>query len=236
MSAPRIVLLAAALLTPVIAFHAGSGANLWIANAVGFGIACACALYLLWQDGVIEKVFKPQGLDVSSGFLAAAGLYVVIVVVWTKFVAPSNVAGGLLQRCTATGPLLPRGDTHGINALWEFVRTQTCAGYGQSLALVGTPRAVAVIMVGAAEEIAWRGGVQRILWEKFGATRGWLATAALYGAANLATGNAMLGLLAATCGLVWGGLYRFRGRLVPSIFSHLVFGYFLFHARPLVAF
>jgi membrane protease YdiL (CAAX protease family) len=72
--------------------------------------------------------------------------------------------------------------------------------------------------------------------ERLGSTRGWLAASALYGAAHLGTGNPLIALLAFAGGLVWGGLYRYRGRLAPAMFSHAVFSYFLFYARPIVSF
>ena len=235
MTAPRLVLLLAAILTPAVSYRLG-GTNLWIANGLGAALAAACALYVLWQDGLLDDVIKPKGLDISTGFLAAALLYTTIALVWTRLIAPVDQLGGLLRRCTLTGPVLPRLDPHGITAFWELVRLQTCRGYGTSLGLTGPMRGIAIVVIAMLEEIAWRGGVQQFLAEKLGTTRGWIAAAFLYSLAHLATGNVMLAALALIAGLVWGGLFRFRRRLAPGIFSHAVFSYFLFHKLPLVSF
>ncbi len=235
MTAPRLAALVVLLVTPAIAYRLG-GTNLWIVTAIGTTLAAAIALYVLWADGMLEDVAKPQGLDVSSGFLAAAAMYAVIVLAWATLVAPSGEAAGLLRRCGMHGPLVPREDPHGLRALWEFVRAQTCLGYGASLGLTGPVRGAAVLAIATLEEIAWRGGVQQTLAEKVGTTRGWIAASMLYALSHAATGNLLLGLVALVGGLVWGGLYRYRRRLVPGVFSHAVFSYFLFYLRPLVGF
>ncbi|MEI8254691.1 MAG: CPBP family intramembrane glutamic endopeptidase [Deltaproteobacteria bacterium] len=235
MSASRLAAIVVLLATPAIAYRLG-GTNLWIVNAVGTTVAAAIALYVLWQDGMLEDVVKPQGLDVSSGFLAAATMYTVIVLAWAFLIAPADEAAGLLRRCSLHGVLVPRENAHGVRAVLEFARAQTCAGYGASLGLTGPARGAAILAIAVLEEIGWRGGVQQALSEKVGTTRGWIAASMLYALAHAATGNVLLGLVALAGGLVWGGLYRYRGRLVPGVFSHAVFSYFLFYMRPLVGF
>jgi membrane protease YdiL (CAAX protease family) len=235
MTALRIALVVLAALAAAVPLHL-HGSLVWTTTAVLLALSAALALYVLWQDEMLREVMTPKGLDISSGVLGAALLYVAVMLVWFNVVAPSSQLGGLLRKCTLEGPRLPRLDAHGFNALLEWMRAQVCRTYGRSLGVLGPARGAWVVVLAVLEEIAWRGGVQQFLSEKVGSTRGWVATSLLNAALYLVTGNLLLALLVLPCALVWGGLYRYRGRLVPSLASHAVFSYFLFYARPLVDF
>lgn len=235
MMAARIALFIIAIATPAIAFRM-DGLTLWTVYAAAMTVAAAVAVFLLWQDDLLRVVLLPRGLDISTGVLAAAGLYFSIAVCFNVWVAPASEVGGLLRRCTLEGPLFPRTDARGGTLLLEWIRREICHGYARSLGLLGPWRAVLVLLIAVLEEIAWRGGVQQVLSEHLGSNRGWIAASMLYGVSHAASGHWLLGLLALITGFVWGALYRYRGRLVPGIFSHAVFSYFLFHARPLVSF
>ncbi|MBS2013895.1 MAG: CPBP family intramembrane metalloprotease [Deltaproteobacteria bacterium] len=93
---------------------------------------------------------------------------------------------------------------------------------------------VAVLIVMAiAEEIVWRGLVTTLLAEVVGSRRAWVWAAVLYAAAHVPTmwalrdpvagANPVLPAAALACGLVWGFLARRFERLLPSIFSHVLF-------------
>jgi membrane protease YdiL (CAAX protease family) len=99
----------------------------------------------------------------------------------------------------------------------------------KSVALV----VVAIIVMAAAEELVWRGLVTSLLGEIVGSRRAWVWAAVLSGAAQLPTLwalrdpvaglNPMLPAAALVGGLVWGGMARKFGRLLPGIFSHVLF-------------
>ena len=111
------------------------------------------------------------------------------------------------------------------------------AGIGHVYALkAGTPvlRIVLLIglVIGPGEELFWRGFFQ----ERTGATTspvlGFALTALLYTAVHMASGNLMLVLAAAVCGVFWGWLYlRFRSPVLNMI-SHALWDLAVFVVFP----
>ena len=93
--------------------------------------------------------------------------------------------------------------------------------------------AFAIFVVVVAEEIVWRGLVTTLLAERIGSRHAWIASALLYALAIVPTAwalrdpvaglNPMLPLASLAVGLVWGGMGRMTGRLVPAILSHVAF-------------
>lgn len=96
----------------------------------------------------------------------------------------------------------------------------------------------AIIVLGVAEELVWRGLVVSLLQEVVGSRRAWVWAAVLYALAQLPTLwalrdpvaglNPMLPGAALVGGLVWGGMARKFGRLLPGVFSHVLFYWTVF--------
>lgn len=94
---------------------------------------------------------------------------------------------------------------------------------------------VAIIVLAVAEELVWRGFVTSLLEEKVGSRRAWVWAAVLYALAQAPTiwslrdpvagPNPVLPAAALVCGLVWGFMGRRFGRLLPGIFSHILFNW-----------
>jgi membrane protease YdiL (CAAX protease family) len=92
-----------------------------------------------------------------------------------------------------------------------------------------------VFLIGALEEVTWRGLVLRELAIPGGETRAWLLSTALYMAAHLPTLfllsdpraglNPLLVMASLGCGLVWGRIAIRADRLVPAIFAHALFSW-----------
>lgn len=92
---------------------------------------------------------------------------------------------------------------------------------------------VAIIVMAAAEELVWRGLVTSLLEERVGSRRAWVWAAVLYSLAHLPTLwalrdpiaglNPILPAAALGAGLVWGYMARRFERLLPGIFSHVLF-------------
>ncbi len=111
------------------------------------------------------------------------------------------------------------------------------SGIGNVYALkAGVPvlRVVLLILliIGPGEEIFWRGFFQ----ERTGATTsrsyGFALTALLYTAVHMASGNIMLVLAAAVCGVFWGWLYlRFRSPVL-NVVSHTLWDLVVFVLFP----
>lgn len=224
MRAPQWALVALCLVLPAISYRLG-GSTLWIVHGVGVALAAALAVYLLHDDGILRGVFEYKPGDPALAMLAALGFYTATVGLVNVWLAPDE----LLRICGPHGAWVPRPDVHGISALGEWLRDRACAAYFRSAGVRGPLRGLAVVLIAAAEEVAWRGGVQQALSERLGSTRGWLAATALFGLAQLGTGNVPLALLALCGGFLWGGLYLWRGRLLPAVASHVVFSWALFY-------
>lgn len=85
-----------------------------------------------------------------------------------------------------------------------------------------------------AEEIFWRGFVQRVLMQKMNRSAGFLLSVLCYGGVHIWSLNVPLILAALTAGFFWGLLYIFQKSLIPVIISHafwsiLVFVWFPFN-------
>jgi len=106
--------------------------------------------------------------------------------------------------------------------MFSFARPQVDLIYGIKS---GTPGWVIslllLLLIGPAEEIFWRGYVQRSVSARFGADKGFLLTTLVYTLVHVPSGNLMLILAAMVCGIAWGGLYRlFPEKLPAIILSH----------------
>ncbi len=88
-------------------------------------------------------------------------------------------------------------------------------------------------VVGPAEEIFWRGLIQRSLSQPLGPERGLFLTVALYSLVHMFAFNFILLVAASVCGLFWGWLYQKEQRLVPVIFSHSLWDVTIFVLFPL---
>jgi len=76
-------------------------------------------------------------------------------------------------------------------------------------------------LIGPAEELFWRGLVQRRLAECWGPNTAMLMTAFAYAAVHVWSLNFMLIGAACVCGLFWGGFYRLWPRHLPAlVISH----------------
>ncbi|MBQ7423929.1 MAG: CPBP family intramembrane metalloprotease [Prevotella sp.] len=80
-----------------------------------------------------------------------------------------------------------------------------------------------LFIIGPAEELFWRGYVQRKLSVRWNPNVGFLVTTLIYTAVHLPSMNFMLIMAALTCGFCWGLLYRFIPQHFPAIvISHAV--------------
>lgn len=231
MDAPRWILLVLALVTPGLAWRVG-GASLWYVSLAAYGVAGAIAAYNLAQDGQLRAALQPRSGDATLGLVPAIGLFMGVTFLFTHVLAPTPE----LRYYTPDGAWVLRADPHGFTAVTEWLRDRACSAMARSAAIQGTARAAFVLAIAALEELAWRGGVQQALSERFGSTRGWLLASVLYAVAQLGTLNAAPALLALPCGLLWGAMYRFRGRLAPGVLSHALFSWaFFVHNSPFLA-
>lgn len=119
--------------------------------------------------------------------------------------------------------------------LFDFARPQVNLIYGmkegESLWLLSL---LMLVLIGPAEEIFWRGYVQRTLSARWSPDAGFAVTTLVYALAHAASCNFMLVMAALVAGVVWGGLYRlFPQRLGAIIVSHAVWDVAVFVWFPI---
>jgi uncharacterized protein len=90
-----------------------------------------------------------------------------------------------------------------------------------------------LVVMGPAEEIYWRGFVQRRFVERYGARAGVLGTAAVYALVHIVSWNFMLVAAAGVCGLYWGLLFQREKNLIPLIISHSLWDVMIFILFPM---
>ena len=117
--------------------------------------------------------------------------------------------------------------------LFDFARPQVDMIYGMKDGTYGWLIALFLLFViGPAEELFWRGYIQRELSERYGGNAGFLLCTAVYTLIHVPSGNFMLVMSALVCGLAWGGLYR----LYPRHFLAIVISHSLWDAAAFVWF
>ncbi|MBO7138601.1 MAG: CPBP family intramembrane metalloprotease [Bacteroidaceae bacterium] len=106
--------------------------------------------------------------------------------------------------------------------LFEFARPQVEDIYNIKGTLSPTLLALLLLLViGPAEEIFWRGYVQRTLSKFRSPLFAFIITMMCYTFVHLPSGNFMLIMAALVCGIFWGGLYYLMpNRLTSIIISH----------------
>ena len=118
---------------------------------------------------------------------------------------------------------------------FDFARGQVDAIYGiKEGASPWLLSALLLLLIGPAEEIFWRGYVQRTLSLRLGANAGFVIATALYAVVHVISCNFMLVMASLVAGFVWGILYRFFPERFPAIVvSHAVWDAAVFVWLPI---
>lgn len=145
--------------------------------------------------------------------------------------SPSNILLGVVIAAVLWG-VFWTGDKVS-SWLFDFARPQVNAIYGmkegESTWLLSV---LMLFLIGPAEEIFWRGYVQRTLSGRFSRNAGFVITTLLYAAVHAGSCNFMLVMAALVAGVVWGGLYRF----FPERFSAVIISHALWDVAVFVWF
>lgn len=117
--------------------------------------------------------------------------------------------------------------------IFDFARPQVDSIYAMKDGSSSTLIAIALLLlIGPAEEIFWRGYVQRTLSQKLGANKGFIVATAIYTLVHIGSLNFMLIMAAMVCGIAWGLLYR----LMPERFTAITLSHALWDAAVFVIF
>ena len=142
--------------------------------------------------------------DVALGVASAAGLYGIF-----------RVGDRVARR------VMPRGAEE-IGEVYALRSLRSRGGIALRLAAV----------IGPAEELFWRGFVQRRLSRRLGRWRGAAAAAAVYGGAHAMTGNATLTGAATTAGAYWSALAAAGMPMGALVVSHVAWDVWIFLLQP----
>jgi membrane protease YdiL (CAAX protease family) len=145
-----------------------------------------------------------RGRDVAAGLASAAGLYAVFL------------AGDRAAR-----RLLPAGGRE-IGDIYALRELRPRGELAARLALV----------IGPAEELFWRGFVNRRLGRRFGSWPGAALGSAAYGGAHVATGNLTLFGAAGVAGAYWSALAAAGMPMGALIVSHAAWDVWTFLVAP----
>ncbi len=182
------------------------GVWLWIGIPTAALAVVGC--FRAWQDGVLRDWFRIRSGDFTRGFVGAALLF----------------GGSFFFSKSLKLPQL----------LW-LARLYDQLGEAATLRKNVGMVVLGIVVTAIAEEIVWRGLVVSLLEEKVGSRRAWVVSAFLYALAHVPTvwalkdinagPNPLLVLAALAAGLVWGFMARRFERLVPGMFSHVLFSW-----------
>ncbi len=159
----------------------------------GSALTLAVLACLFDRNWLEESVWNPQSLLLGIALAAA---------LWGVFWTGDKVAAWL----------------------FDFARPQVDMIYGLKESTNPLFLTLLLLLVtGPAEEIFWRGYVQRTISHRWNPNAGFAITTAVYALVHAASCNFMLIMAALVAGIVWGGLYRlFPRRLPVLIVSHAV--------------
>lgn len=181
---------------------------MWAGLLVPYLVLGGLALQRFHRDGTLADVMRLRGGDFTIGFLIAAVVF--------------GGAYGVRHLLFGEGS---------SKTVWLFHIALQLGSVRPSPLLFGL-----VAVVGALEELVWRGLALSALTDSLGTRRAWPVAAVLYAVAHLPTvvtladpqagPNPLLPLAALGAGLVWSFAARLFGRLPPVIVSHAIFTYF----------
>lgn len=123
--------------------------------------------------------------------------------------------------------------------MFDFARPEVDAVYSMKDGMPSWLIALLLlVLIGPAEELFWRGYVQRTLSRllpgKHAADRGFILTAGVYALVHIWSFNFMLIMAALVAGAVWGFIYRLCPRALPAlIVSHALWDALVFVIFPI---
>lgn len=183
----------------------------WTAPLLNFWKVMAISATLLialsvWLGKDFNKQFQLASKDIALGLASA-------IVLWFIFYL---------------------GD-YFSSLLFDFAKPQVGSIYqmkeGENPLFLGL---LLAFLVGPAEEIFWRGYVQRTLGGKYGEWMALIVTTLVYALVHIWSFNFMLIMAALVCGAFWGLLYKYTKNMVVLIISHAVWDVLVFIVFPII--
>jgi len=183
----------------------------WTSSYIDFWIAMPfSAVILCIISALLNKdlktEFKLSIRDVITGIIYA-------IILWVVFVCGDYIS----------------------NFLFPFEKAQVSSIYGIRAGHNSSTLIILLLfLIGPAEEIFWRGTIQKYFMRKKGSWSGILITSIIYALVHLWSFNFMLIMAAFVCGFFWGTLFLYKKRLSVVIISHAVWDVAVFILFPIL--
>ncbi len=176
--------------------------NFWL--KISLSAVTLIIISWIFSSGKLKKQFPFQKKHVVIGLLSAIMLYSIF---WT-----GNVI---------------------LTSLFQSAKSSISAVYApkQGLPVWGIVLLL-LFVTSPAEEIFWRGLIQRIFMQKMNPTIGFLLSVLCFAGVHIWTLNIPLILAAFTAGIFWGLLYIHQQSLIPVIISHALWSVMVFIVLP----
>jgi len=177
--------------------------NFWISMSVSASTLIFLSIFFDKKSIIAGLTFSVQ--DVITGLASA-------IVLWFVFYA---------------------GD-YFSSLIFDFSKAQIAAIYG--LAEKGSPVIIALLLlflIGPAEEIFWRGFIQKKLSNRYGDWIALFITVFIYTFVHIWSFNFMLIMSSMVCGGFWGLLYKWNKSLPTLVISHAVWDVAVFVLFPI---
>ena len=196
-------------------------------------IFCLLLAFVLWAAVFGLKIVNFWlGLSLASTALAAAGIFLAGLPIKKKEINLRGTVFGLSAAAllyfifmlgNIVGPLIFPFAVREIDGIYSIKQEGGTLAIAMLLICVTSP----------AEEIFWRGFLQRFAMYRLGRLYGLLAAASLYAAVHIISGNVMLVLAALTAGLFWGVLYLYSRSVFACTISHIAWALAIFIIWPM---
>ncbi len=207
-------LVAAVLVAAALWFYMFSP---WTAAWPNFWVVMSCSAVVLSSMALLFTPDRKELLKIEKPLLQLAGGVVIALALWGIFWVGDKLSA----------------------FMFDFARPEVDAVYSMK---DGFPPALIalllLVLIGPAEELFWRGYVQRslsrLLPGKRAADLAFVLTVLIYGLVHLWSFNFMLIMAAVVAGAVWGFIYRICPKALPAlIVSHALWDALVFVILPI---
>ena len=189
----------------------------WTGGWPNFWIVMSCSAVILTTLGLSFTPDRQQLLKIERPALQILAGIIIAFALWGIFWIGDKVSAWM----------------------FAFARPEVDSVYAMKSGLPVWLIAVLLLcLIGPAEELFWRGYVQRTMGRILGGKRpedkAFVLTAVIYALVHIWSFNFMLVMAALVAGLVWGLIYRLRPQALPAlIISHALWDVLVFVLLPI---
>ena len=189
----------------------------WTGGRPNFWIVMSCSAIILTSMGLAFTQDKESLLKIEKPLLQLLGGVALAFVLWGIFWIGDKASSWL----------------------FDFARPEVDAVYSMKHGLPAWAIGLLLaFLIGPAEELFWRGYVQRTMSKTLGGRHpedwAFVLTAVIYALVHIWSFNFMLIMAALVAGLVWGLIYRICPKALPAlIVSHALWDVLVFVLMPI---